>query len=57
MIGRIISTVFQLQFMLLAIDVMDRRGPISEMCRQLQPKKTVLSIYITAKGILPTVHC
>ena len=31
---------FQFHFMALAIDVIDRRDPSIEMCRQLQPKKT-----------------
>ena len=33
---------FQLHFMALAIDVIDRCGPSDEMHRQLQPKKTKL---------------
>ena len=42
---------FQLCFMALAVDVIDRRGPSIEMCRQLQSKKTkirlrILAIYI-----------
>ena len=40
--------------MTLAVDVINRRGPSNEMCRQLQPKKTkvtLLSEYITTKDI------
>ena len=36
---------FQFSFMALPVNVIDRRGPSSEMCRQLQPKKTnILSV-------------
>ena len=31
---------FQLRFMALAVDVIDRRGPSNEIHRHLQPKKT-----------------
>ena len=31
--------------MALAIDVIDRRGPSNEMHRQLQPKKTNVTLY------------
>ena len=36
---------FQLCFMALAIDVIDRHGPSYEMCRHLQPKKTEVWLY------------
>ena len=36
---------FQLRFMALVIDVIDRRGPSIEMCCQLQPKKTKVWLY------------
>ena len=35
-----ISTIFQFQFMVIAIDVMHGCDPSSEMFCQLQPKKT-----------------
>jgi len=36
---------FQFGFMALAIDVIDRHGPIKEMRRQLQPKRTKIRPY------------
>ena len=54
-----ISAAFQLHFMALAIDVIDRSGPSSKMCHQLHLMKNkvtlILSVYITAEGILPTL--
>ena len=40
--------------MALAVNVIDRRGPSNEMCRQLQPKKTKVRlcypvIYVAAR--------
>ena len=50
--------IFQFHFMALVIEVIDRRGPSNEMCRQLQPKKIKvrLYIYIAAKDILLALH-
>ena len=45
MIGRIIAAAFQLCFMMLAVDIIDRRGPSNEMRRQLQSKKTKVRLY------------
>ena len=45
MIGLIISAAFQFCFMALAVDFIDRRGPSSKMCHQLQPKKTKVMFY------------
>ena len=45
MIGRIIAVALQLRFTAHAIDVIDRRDPINEMRRQLQPKKTKVRLY------------
>ena len=45
MIGSIIVATFQFRFMALAVDVIDRRGPSNEMCCQLQPKKTKVTLY------------
>ena len=46
--------------MALAVDAIDICGPSNEMRCQLQLKKNkvtaVLSVYITAKGILPALH-
>ena len=39
MIGWIISTTFQFQFIAIVVDVIDRRGNSNEMSCQLQPKK------------------
>ena len=55
MIGQLISAAF----MVLAADVIDRLGSSNEMHCQLQPKKTkvtALSLYITAKDALATLH-
>ena len=52
MIGRIIAAAFQFRFMVLAIDVIDRRDPSNEMRRQLQPNKT--NLYTAAKDVLAT---
>ena len=38
---------FQLCFMALAVDVIDRHAPSNEMCRQLQPKKLKVKNYIS----------
>ena len=44
MIGWITAAAFQLHFMTLAVDVIDRHGASNEMHHQLQPKNTV-SLY------------
>ena len=36
---------FQLCFIALVVDVIDRRGPSNEIRRQLQPKKTKVRLY------------
>ena len=36
---------FQIHFMAIGIDVIDRRGPSNGMHRQLQPKKTKVRLY------------
>ena len=48
--------------MAFAVDIIDRCGPSNEIRCHLQPKKIklvlcVLSMYITAKDVLPTLHC
>ena len=45
---------FHFRFMILAVNVIHRRGPNNEMRHQLQPKKTkvikaVLAVYTAAK--------
>ena len=45
MIRRIIAAAFQLRFMALVVDVVDRRGPSNKMRRQLQPSKTKVRLY------------
>ena len=45
MIGKIISTAFQLEIMAHADDIMHGRGPSNEMCHQLQLKKTKVILY------------
>ena len=40
--------VFQFCFMAPAIDVIDRRDPSNEKCRQLQPKKAKVAVYVVA---------
>ena len=52
---------FQLHFMALAIDVIDRYGPSNEMCCQLQPKTTKVRLYhvaayITAEDVLSALY-
>ena len=48
---------FQLCFMALTVDVIDRRGPSNEMRHQLKPKKAkseaVLTVYKAAKTFYP----
>ena len=44
---------FQLRFIALAIDAIDRHDPTNEMRRQLQ---AVLAVYIAAKDVLPILH-
>ena len=48
---------FQLRFMVLAVDVINRHGPSIEMRCQLQPKKAILAVHIAAKDVLPALHC
>ena len=54
MIGRIIVAAFQIHFMALAVDVIDRRGPSNKMDHHLQQKTTILAVYIAAKDIIST---
>ena len=45
--------------MVLAVNVIDKRGSSNEMRCQLQPKKTgkaVLSVYIAAKDVSASLH-
>ena len=51
MIGRIIKAAFQFRLMALAVDVINRRDPNNEIHCQLQPKKTVLFVYIAVKDV------
>jgi len=51
---------FLFRFMAVAVDIIDRRGPSNEMCRQLQPKKPkvrLLAVYVTVKDVLAVLHC
>ena len=41
----IIYTTFQFQFMALAIDAVDWRGPSNKMRRKLRPKVTMVMLY------------
>ena len=45
MIGWIVSAAFQLYYMALAIDAVDRCDPSNKMSCQLQPKKTKVTLY------------
>ena len=51
---------FQFHFMAIAVDVIDRRDPSNEMRHQFSTAKeygkAVLSVHITAKGVLPALH-
>ena len=40
-----IAAAFQLRFVALAVNVIDRSGPSNEMRFQLQPKKTKVRLY------------
>ena len=40
-----IVAAFQIRFMALAVDVINRRGPSNKMRHQLQPKKTKVRLY------------
>jgi len=46
MIGWIIAAAFQLHFVALVVDVIDRRGHSYEIRHQLQPKKTKVRLYM-----------
>ena len=51
-----IAAAFQIRFMVVDVDLVDRRCPSYEMRQQLQPKKTkvrlhILAIYIAAKDV------
>ena len=60
LVKTIFSAAFKFHFMALVIDVIDRHGPSSKMRCHLQPKvnygSAVLSMYITAKDVLPALH-
>ena len=56
MIGSVVFVAFQLDFMPVAVDTVNRHVSSNKMRRQLQPKKIKVMLYhLFAKDIYPTL--